>query len=245
MQSFRLLLFYGGYYLIIALWVLAMLCISVWFPLRHRGFFCFIFYRLYEAWLGLCLNIRVDYDYESALSGNENYIVAANHQTEWEAFALTSIWRPSVTVLKEELMRLPFFGWSMALLHPIALRREHPVESIRKLHERGRAHLRQGYNLVIFPQGTRVPPPNLGRFSLGPVKMALETGKSLLLIAHNSGRHMPRGFSGGTAGVIYVKIAAPISPLGHTKDSLSRQLIGTMERMMTEVHMAKECKSSG
>ena len=243
MRPLRLLVFYAGYYLIILLWAVAMLSVSVWFPLQRRGFFCLVFYKFYELWLRLCLNIRIDYDYENALSRNENYIIIANHQTEWEAFALTCIRRPSITVLKDELMSMPFFGWAMALLHPIAIKRHNLVESMRRIHQQGGVRLRQGYNLVIFPQGTRVPPPQLGKFSSGPVKLALETGKSLLLIAHNSGQHIPKGFSGGIEGVIHIKTAPPISPLGHSKDSLYSQVIKTMERMMKEVHAAEGWKN--
>lgn len=231
----RILIFYVGYYLILLLWVLFMLGIAVWLPLRWRTGCCYVFYLSYEIWLKLCLNIRVHYEYASSLSPGENYIIMANHQTEWEAFALIAVRRPTVIVLKDELMRLPFFGWAVAILDPIVIQRDNLVESMRRIYIQGSQKLAQGYSLVIFPQGTRVAPPKLGKCNPSAARMALATGKSLVLIAHNSGEHIPQGLS-AASGTINVKVSAPISPQGHTKDSLYRKAIEMMERMMEEVH---------
>lgn len=232
----RLLIFYGGYYLILACWALSVLTIAIWIPLRRRIFFCLIFYRIYEAWLKLCLNIRIHYEYESPLPEDENYIIMANHQAEWEAFAFSCMRRPAITVLKRELMGLPLFGWAMAWFNPIVVDRTNSIKSMKRIYQQGKKYLNQGYNLVIFPQGGRIPPPHLEKFYPGSERLAFETGKSILLIAHNSGQSMPKYFVGGYAGTIYVKVAAPISPHNHNKSSLHRQIIDTMERMMKEVH---------
>lgn len=215
---------------------MTVLTIAIWLPLRRRIPFCFLFYKIYEGWLWLCLNIRVDYDYETSLPKDENYIIMANHQAEWEAFAFSCMRRPSITVLKKELMSLPLFGWAMAQFNPIVVDRDNAVKSMKKIYQQGKKYLNQGYNLVIFPQGGRIPPPHLEKFYPGSERLAFETGKSILLVAHNSGQNMPKYFVGGYAGTINVKVAAPISPRNHSRNSLHRQIVKTMERMMKEVH---------
>ena len=235
MSFLRCVVFYAGYYLLIILWALSMLLIALWFPVRRRTVFCSFFYILYENWLRLCLNIRVRYEYESTLPAIGNYIIVANHQTEWEAFALASLRRPTTVVLKEELMRIPLFGWATATLDPIFIQRKNLVESMRRIYIQGGKKLKQGYNLLVFPQGTRVPPPQTGRWNPSAVRMALATQTPLLFIAHNSGEHIPRGFS-ARAGTIRVRVSAPVNPQGWTRENLYREMTVRMGKMMKEVH---------
>lgn len=50
-------------------------------------------------------------------------IVLSKHQSAWETLAFQQIFPHQVWVLKKELLRIPFFGWGLAMTSPIAIDR--------------------------------------------------------------------------------------------------------------------------
>ena len=72
--------------------------------------------------------------------------------------AFQLIFPPQVLVLKRELLWIPFFGWGLALMSPIAINRSRGVAALRAIARRGRERLQQGFWVVVFPEGTRVAP---------------------------------------------------------------------------------------
>ena len=236
----RRLLFFCGYMLIFLLWSLVAIFSFPFVPLKRRTLLCYHAYKVFEVWLSLCAGIRVVYDYAATLPKDTNYIIVANHQSIWDAFALTVLRRPSVTVLKEELMRIPIGGLALRTIDPIVLRRKNLVQSMRRIHTQGMARLRQGYNLVIFPQGTRVSPPALGAFSPAAVRLALASGKAILPIAHNSGELLSSIGALKRSGCLRVKIGPPMyfKPTTNRAEQQAahKQVIARLVSMMREVH---------
>ena len=60
-------------------------------------------------------------------------IFAANHQGLWESFFLQTIKIPTSSIIKRELLLIPFFGWALACLKPIHLRRSNKFKSLKQL----------------------------------------------------------------------------------------------------------------
>ena len=48
-------------------------------------------------------------------------VLMSKHQSAWETMAFQLIFPPQVHVLKRELLWIPFFGWGLAMLAPIAM----------------------------------------------------------------------------------------------------------------------------
>lgn len=106
------------------------------------------------------------------LSGAENIpdrpaIICAKHQSGWETLALQEIFPPQVYVAKRELFKIPFFGWGLKLVKTIGIDRSNSREANRQLIEQGLARKNEGYWITIFPEGTRLPPGEKGRYKLG------------------------------------------------------------------------------
>ena len=236
----RRLLFFCGYILIFLMWSCVAIVSFPFVPLKRRTLLCYYAYKVFEFWLSLCAGIRVVYDYAADLPRDTNYIIVANHQSIWDAFAMTVLRLPSVTVLKEELVRIPLGGLALKTLHPIVLRRKNLVQSMRRIHTQGMAKLRQGYNLVIFPQGTRVPPPALGGFSPAAVRLALASGKAILPVAHNSGELLSSIGMLRRNGYLRVKVGPPMY-FHPTRDrakqqAAQKQVVARLINMMRAAH---------
>ena len=62
----------------------------------------------------------------------EPCVVLSKHQSAWETLAFQVIFPPQVYVLKRELLWIPFFGWGLAMMSPVAIDRRAEI---------GRAHV--------------------------------------------------------------------------------------------------------
>ena len=83
-------------------------------------------------WLKISLNITTD------IKGSENVnslpsVIISNHQSTWETLAFQTIFPAHTWVLKQELLWLPVFGWSLALLKPIVINRGDKLNAIKKV----------------------------------------------------------------------------------------------------------------
>lgn len=113
-------------------------------------------------------------------------------------------------MVKRELLRVPFFGWGMALLKPIAIDRSNPKAALKQLAKQGDERLKQGAWVLVFPEGTRIPPGQIGKFSRGGTALAVNAGLPVLPIAHNAGEFWPKAGWGKRPGTIQVIIGQPM-----------------------------------
>ena len=108
-------------------------------------------YRLISGWSrialwclrGLC-GVRWSVEGGSHLP-RRPAVILAKHQSAWETLAFQQIFPPQVHVLKRELLWIPFFGWGLALMSPIAIDRSRGLAALRQIARRGRERLEQGF----------------------------------------------------------------------------------------------------
>ncbi|SMF14691.1 1-acyl-sn-glycerol-3-phosphate acyltransferase [Alteromonadaceae bacterium Bs31] len=162
---------------------------------------------------------------ENLPAKGETVLILSKHQSTWETLFLQNLFWPACTVLKKELLRIPFFGWGLAALNPIPIDRDNPREALRKVKTNGVQRLQNGYNLLLFPEGTRVAPGEKGKYARSGADIAVESGKNIIPIAVNSGVYWPTKQMEKVPGCITIVVGPPISPEGKT----SRELIGEVE----------------
>lgn len=149
-------------------------------------------------------------------------IYFSNHQSALETFYLQTLLPPYVWILKRELLRIPGFGWGLAALKPIAIDRQAGQGAIDQLVEQGRARLQEGLSVLVFPEGTRIPPGTRRRFKLGGAILATETGADAIPIAHNAGLLWPpKSLLPRRPGVVDVVIGPPLDGAGKTAQELT------------------------
>jgi len=134
------------------------------------------------------------------IEGQEHFpdtacVVMAKHQSAMETIAMPMLIPAYAWILKRELFYIPLFGWALAVMGTIAIRRGNPREAIKQVIEQGRARLDDGRWVVIFPEGTRSAVGTTGNYQPGGVIVAQKAEAAILPMAHNAGAHWPkRGF---------------------------------------------------
>lgn len=144
----------------------------------------------------------------------EPSVVLMKHSSSWETIAQLRLFPRQTWVLKRELMWAPFFGWALMLLKPIAIDRRGGRAAVEQVIAQGRARLAEGLWIVIFPEGTRVPYGQTGRFGLSGALLAEASGKPIVPVAHDAGRYWPRRGWLKRPGTIRVRIGPPIATQG-------------------------------
>ncbi|HQS57911.1 MAG: 1-acyl-sn-glycerol-3-phosphate acyltransferase [Gallionellales bacterium 35-53-114] len=186
-------------------------------------------YRIISGWaLSVMWLLRVLCGIRMEVRGAENIpatpaILLCKHQSAWETIALQKVFPPQVWVLKRELLWLPFFGWGLAMTSPIAIKRSDGKGAVRQLLKQGKERLDMGFFVVIFPEGTRIPYGQRGKYKIGGALLSASTGVPVVPIAHNAGKLWGRNSFLKRPGVITMSIGAPINPDGLKAEEINRR----------------------
>lgn len=174
-------------------------------------------------WLGITCNIQ------TKVIGSENIpnsacIIVSNHQSTWETLALQTIFPHQTWVLKQELQWIPIFGWGLALLKPIIINRGEKLKAIKKVIKQGAARIKEGIFVIVFPEGTRQPRAQLGKYQNGGMAIAKKTDCNIVPVFHNAGTLWPKGSFVKKPGTITIVIGAAISPAGKKASTLTQEV---------------------
>jgi 1-acyl-sn-glycerol-3-phosphate acyltransferase len=149
-----------------------------------------------------------------------NHVALIKHSSSWETAAQALLLPPQVWVLKRELLWVPVVGWGIQQLRAIAVNRGAGPAAVRQVVEQGKARLAEGKWVVIFPEGTRMPPGETRKYGVSGALLAAETGKLIVPIAHDAGYYWPRRGIFKRSGTIRVIIGPPITAAGrHPRDT--------------------------
>jgi 1-acyl-sn-glycerol-3-phosphate acyltransferase len=185
-------------------------------------------YRVISGWSRLVIFLsRQILGIEWRIEGREHLpatpaIILSKHQSAWETMAFQLIFPPQVHVLKRELLWIPFFGWGLALMSPIAIDRGRGAAALRSIARRGRERLAQGFWVVIFPEGTRVAPGERRDYQLGGAWLAAESGAPVVPVAHNAGLVWPRNAFLKRPGTVTVRIGPIIEAANRDPKTINK-----------------------
>lgn len=167
-------------------------------------------------------------------------IILAKHESAWETLAFQVLLPPQVWVIKRELLWIPFFGWGLAMLSPIAIDRSHGARALRQTLKQGRSRLAQGFSIVIFPEGTRTAPGKRRPYQAGGAWLATKTGAAVLPVAHNAGSYWPRKAFVKRPGVITVSIGPALDSRDADAPELMRKVEDWIEGEMQRIRGDEE-----
>jgi 1-acyl-sn-glycerol-3-phosphate acyltransferase len=126
-------------------------------------------------------------------------------------------------VLKRELLWIPFFGWGLALMSPIAINRSRGMAAMRQIARKGKERLDQGFWVIVFPEGTRVAPGEKRRYQPGGAWLASYAHAPVVPVAHNAGRVWPRNSFLKYPGLVTVRIGPAIESSGRPAEEILAQ----------------------
>jgi len=198
-------------------------------------------YRLISQWAKLMLIVlRAVCGIRHEVRGLENIptepcIVLCKHQSAWETLALQLIFPPQVWVLKRELLMIPFFGWALALTSPIAINRSDGKGAMKQLLKQGKQRLNDGFCVVIFPEGTRIPYGQRGKYKIGGALLAASTGVPVIPVAHNAGRLWGRNAFTKKPGLVTMSIGKPIITQGRKADEINAEVEAWIENEIQQL----------
>ncbi len=178
---------------------------------------------------------RVEVDGLSRIDPSAVYVLAANHQSWFDIFAIYACIPIQFRWLaKEELFHVPILGPAMIACGAIPIDRGDRRKAFESIHEAA-ARVRAGTSIVIFPEGTRSPDGVLQGFKTGGFILALKAQQPILPISiSGSHRILPkRGEWKIQPGTIRITLGDPIPTAGLT----SRDRDDLMERVREAIRM--------
>jgi 1-acyl-sn-glycerol-3-phosphate acyltransferase len=194
--------------------------------------------RLYAAFVMGALRLLCGIDYR--VEGRENLppgaaIIFSKHQSTWETYALQLIFPAQTWVLKRELMWVPFFGWGLATLKPVAIDRQAGRKAVKQVIEQGTRRLAEGIWITVFPGGTRVAPGQHKRWGIGGALLAEKSGYPVVPVAHNAGELWGRRAFLKKPGTVQVVIGPPIETQGKSAGDINQQAEAWMNDTMARI----------
>jgi 1-acyl-sn-glycerol-3-phosphate acyltransferase len=160
-------------------------------------------------------------------------MVCSKHSSTWETLALNYHFAPASFIAKRELLFLPFFGWAFALASPITINRKAGAQAMNQMVSQGKARVADGFNIVIFPEGTRIKAGKIGKYKTGAARLAIGinaegTKLPILPVAHNAGYLWPKR---GTKrpGLITLSILPAIDPSQWEMQALTDEIERVIE----------------
>jgi len=211
-----------------------ILC-SFWAPFswRYTAADIWINYLLFV--LKLCCGLRYEVEGLENVPKGQAAIILSKHQSAWETIALRQIISPQTAVLKKSLLQIPFGGWALATLKPIAIDRSNQKEALKMLLEQGTERLQEGLFVLVFPEGTRVAPGAYKKFNAGGAMLAHKSGFPVIPLAHNAGEFWPRNSFLKHPGVIKVIIGPMISTEGKTTKEINSEAEEWINQAMNRI----------
>ncbi len=232
----RAILFYCGYAAATVVWGTIGTLFGWLMPYRAR------FQFVIGLWTRFCLWwLRMTCGISHRVHGLENLpdrpcIVLCRHESTWETLFMQTLFAPQATLIKKELLQIPFFGWAFRSLRPIAIDRNEPRAALKQLIREGQQRLDNEIWVVLFPEGTRLPPGQLGRFQPGGAALAAATGAPVLLVGHNAGSCWPAHALVKHPGEIQVLISEPLETAGKTTKEIQQEAAARFQALMSRLN---------
>lgn len=174
-------------------------------------------------------------------------VIMIKHTTALEAYWQIAEFPRSAWVVKRELSWVPPLGWALKFgLAAIVIDRGAGGSAVKQVIEQGVARLADGVWVTIFPEGTRVPPGEAGRYGISGAALAKAAGCLIVPVAHNAGDFWPRRGLRKRPGTVRFCIGPPIDASQQSPKETTRLVQNWIETTMLDISAVyKEKQLSG
>ena len=131
--------------------------------------------RVTRAWAGRRVELsgaKITVIGEENIPKDRNVLFISNHQSDFDiALFMAKIPKPAGFMAKIELAKIPVIKSWMDNIHCVFMDRSDMKQSVKAIMN-GIPNLKNGYSMVIFPEGTRSKSDRMGEFKAGSFKLA-------------------------------------------------------------------------
>lgn len=177
----------------------------------------------------------LDYRIEGAPLPEGCHVAFWKHSSSWETLAMMVVFPRQVWVLKRELVWIPAVGIGVLQMHAIAIDRRAGHTAVAQVIEQGQDRLAEGDWVMIFPEGTRMPPGETRRYGVSGTLLAAETGRLIVPVAHNAGHYWPRRGLMKKPGTVRVVIGTPVIAAGREARAVNEEIQAWVEATVKDL----------
>jgi 1-acyl-sn-glycerol-3-phosphate acyltransferase len=173
---------------------------------------------------------------EAIREGRQPVIFMSNHESQMDPPVLVAaLPLPAVFIAKKELQYFPFIGWAAWAAGVIFIDRGNRERSIRSIQDAAQ-QIRDGKNVVIFPEGTRSRTGEMLPFKKGGFALAMEAGVPIVPLATVGGHHvLASGSLKIRPGRFRLRVGDPVHPAEHQdRDALMAEVRSRIEALVAE-----------
>ena len=202
-------------YILLALYALLMIPLVIIRPLHRNnmGDICISAIEVFKRYWG----VKFDIDHPERLEPKSATVIISNHQSSEDLFfCMRLVRKGTVSLVKWEMIYIPFIGAIFLLAGNIMVKREHRDKAKLALEKSAQKMIQKNLNLVIFPEGTR----NWGKplpFKLGAFKLAIEAQAPIQPVAQ-AWHAKTLDYSRLKPGTLKISCLEPISTKGLTQN---------------------------
>ena len=188
--------------------------------------------KIMGYWSAFCLRFflstKIIIKGKENIINNSKFFIASSHQSMFETFFLQTIFNSPVFILKKELLMIPIFGWYLKKIGSISIKRNKvSKENLGFFDDISKQINSSDRPLIIFPQGTRLPPEDRTPFKKGSARIYEELKILCQPVAINSGNTWPKRGSKKINTILTISILKPIEP-GLDKEIFLKELENTI-----------------
>ncbi|MGB4100786.1 MAG: lysophospholipid acyltransferase family protein [Alphaproteobacteria bacterium] len=219
-----------SYQILFLAWNLGLGLTCFWILLLPRA--CMLqFVRFYLGGIAILMRVVAGTDFR--VMGREHIpsgpcVIAAKHMSPWETMILPLLGRSPAIVLKQELMRIPLWGWYAWKYGNVPVDRSAGSRAMLKMIDAARTVVADKRDILIFPQGTRLNPGEWKPYKVGTAALYRALKVPVVPVALNSGMFWSRTGKLLRTGIITVEFLPPIPP-DTPRDAMMQQLQEAIE----------------
>lgn len=166
---------------------------------------------------------------------DETCIAWVKHQSIYECYVMQQYLPRHTWVFKKELLHVPFFGWGLRAINPVPIDRRSGRSAVEQVIEKGTDRLKNGFWIMLFPEGTRMPVGKTRKFGRSGAYLSAKSGHKIIPVAQNAGEYWRRGGILLYPGVVKVVIGPAIEPLDKTSDEITAEAKTWIETTMRRI----------
>lgn len=150
-------------------------------------------------------------------AGPGPYVIVSNHQSHTDIPQILGVLPPVRIVARDGIFRAPVMGWFLRLSRQVHQDR---------FEAEATAALREGFSVLVFPEGSRSPDGRIQRFRNGAFEVARSTGVPVLPVVLDGSRWMlGKGdlFPRRARFTVRVAVLPPIDPAAFSSTTELKQ----------------------